>query len=459
MNTIAAGFRHGAGTTATGTQPMSGASPEKDLGHGTAGDDIFAIAADIYPICRSITGEGVRETLRRLERHIPIRTYEVASGEAAFDWSVPLEWTIRDAFIRNASTGERVLDFRRCNLHVMSYSTPVHGYFSLKDLREHIFTLPGQPDLIPYRTSYYRSGWGFCMAHNELSKLPECVYEVMIDSSLENGSLTYGEHVHSGETEEEILLWTHICHPSMANDNCSGLALLTHLAARLSDIRTRYTYRFVFAPGTIGAIIWLARNEHLLSRIAGGLVVSCVGDGGGPTYKQSRRGDTGIDRTMAHVLRHASPSAGILAFSPYGGDERQFCSPGFDLPVGSFHGGPLAGYPQYHTSGDDLELIRPEHLASSYRAITAAIDVLENDAVMLNLSPKCEPQLGRRGLRPPSGGREDDDPRGMALLWVLNFSDGRHSLLDIAERANLPFAFIKEAANALKEKGLIEAKK
>jgi aminopeptidase-like protein len=425
------------------------------LDRSSAGNDMFALAADIFPICRSITGDGVRETLRCLGRHIPIEMHEVASGGAAFDWSVPMEWNIRDAFIKNAS-GERVLDFRRNNLHVVSYSTPVQGYFRLEDLKKHIFSLPEQPDLIPYRTSYHQAGWGFCMTHNQLMALADGVYEVQIDSCFDSGSLTYGEYFHRGEREEEILLSTHICHPSMANDNCSGIALLAYLAERLIGVSTRYSYRFVFAPGTIGAIVWLSRNEDVASRIAHGLVVSCVGDGGGPTYKKSRRGNAGIDRAMAHVLRHATPSASVREFSPYGSDERQFCSPGFNLPVGSFHRSPLAGYPEYHTSGDDLDLIRPAHLASSYRLIVAALNVLENDAVMLNTSPKCEPQLGRRGLRPPSGGREDDDPKGMALLWVLNLSDGGHSLFDIAERADLPFAVIAEAAKSLEDQRLLE---
>jgi aminopeptidase-like protein len=342
------------------------------------GDQIYALAAEIFPICRSITGNGVRRTLRHLARHLPLEVHEVPTGTQVFDWSIPPEWTIRDAYIKNAA-GDRIVDFRRSNLHVLNYSRPVHAKLTLEELKPHVFTLPEQPDLIPYRTSYYAERWGFCMAHDQLAALPDGDYEVLIDASLEHGSLTYGEYLHRGETEEELLFSTHVCHPSLANDNCSGLALLTVLAARLAPLRTRYSYRFVFAPGTIGAIAWLARNEHQVARIRHGLVVSGVGDGGGPTYKKSRRGDAFIDQAMAHVLQHAAPSPTILDFFPYGYDERQYCSPGFDLPVGLFQRSQFGTFPEYHTSADNLDFIRAEHLASSYRMITALLDVVERD--------------------------------------------------------------------------------
>jgi aminopeptidase-like protein len=418
-----------------------------------AGRDIFALASEIFPICRSITGNGVRETLRSIGRHIAVETHEVPTDTPAFDWRVPKEWNIRDAYIKNAA-GERVLDFQASNLHVVSYSTPIHGWFDLDALKAHITTLPDQPDLIPYRTSYYRENWGFCMAHNQLEALSEGLYEVLIDSSLDDGSMTYGEFVHRGETDEEILLSAHICHPSLANDNCSGIALLTVLAKHVATLRTRYSYRFLFAPGTIGAIVWLSRNEGIAARIAHGLVVSCVGDGGGPTYKMSRRSDALIDRAMAHVLRRED-TAQIVPFSPYGYDERQYCSPGFNLPVGLFQRSRFGEFPEYHTSGDNLELIGPTHLAASYRMIVTLLDVLENDAVMYNTSPKCEPQLGRRGLYAPVGGIADGTGQTMALLWVLNLSDGTNSLLDIAERAGLPFVVIHEAARRLAAHGLL----
>lgn len=427
----------------------------KRLAEAVSGWEIYDLAAEIYPICRSITGDGVRETLGCLRRHVALKIHEVPSGSPAFDWTVPKEWNIRDAYIKNAR-GERVLDFQTCNLHVVSYSTPIHGYLRLDELKPHIFTLPEQPDLIPYRTSYYKESWGFCMAHNRLQMLPDGIYEVLIDSTLEDGSLTYGEYLHPGETEEEILLSAHVCHPSLANDNCSGLALLTRLAEQLATLRTRYTYRFIFAPGTIGAIVWLSRNEHLVSRIAHGLILSCVGDCGGPTYKKSRRGDSAIDRAMAHVLHHAAPAARLVDFFPYGYDERQYCSPGFNLPVGLFQRSQFATFPEYHTSGDNLDLIRPEHLASSYRMIVTALDVLEQDGYMQSLNPKCEPQLGKRGLYSSTGGQNRDPDPAMAMLWVLSLSDGNHSLLDIAKRAGVPFEVIYEASLRLESERLVE---
>jgi aminopeptidase-like protein len=427
----------------------------KQLIDDSSGDSIYDFATDIYPICRSITGNGVRETLRRLGRHIALQTHEVASGTAAFDWIVPREWNIRDAYIKNAA-GQRVIDFQACNLHVMSYSTPVHGYLRLDELKPHIFTLPEQPDLIPYRTSYYRENWGFCMAHSQLQALPEGIYEVLIDSTLADGSLTYGEYCHRGETDQEIILSAHICHPSLANDNCSGLALLTYLAEHLATVRTRYTYRFIFAPGTIGAIVWLSRNEHLVSRIAHGLIVSGVGDRGSLTYKRSREGNSAIDQAMAHVLRHADPGAKLVDFSPYGYDERQYCSPGFNLPVGLLQRSQFATFPEYHTSGDNLDFIRPEHLASSYRVVVAALDLLENNAYMINKNAKCEPQLGKRGLYSSTGGITHTAEQAMALLWVLNLSDGAYSLLEIAERAGMPFDAIRDASRLLEEKALLE---
>lgn len=418
------------------------------------GEEIFALAAEIYPICRSITGDGVRETLRRLGRHIELNVQEAPTGAQVFDWTIPREWNIRDAYIKN-ERGEKIVDFAQSNLHVMSYSVPVKRRIPLAELKAHIFTLPDQPDLIPYRTSYYSENWAFCMAHRQFAAMQDAAYEVVIDSSLEEGSLTYGEYLHRGETGDEFLLSAHVCHPSLADDNCSGLALLTHLAKRLCNAKTRLSYRFLFAPGTIGAIAWLARNEERVERIHHGLVVSCVGDGGGPVYKKSRRSGAVIDRAMAHVLKRCWPNGVVHEFSPYGYDERQFCSPGFNLPVGLFQRSQFGTFPEYHTSADNLDFISPEHLASSYRTICAAIDIVENDRRFINTQPKCEPQLGRRGLYTAIGGDKDAPRKSMALLWVLNLSDGEHSTLDIAERADMPFSVIDEAARLLEEKGLL----
>jgi aminopeptidase-like protein len=421
----------------------------------TIGEDIYDLAATLYPICRSITGNGLRETLGLLGQHIDLDLFEVPTGIRVFDWTVPREWNIRDAFIRDAS-GRKVVDFAQSNLHVMSYSVPVRRHMSLAELKEHIHTLPEQPDLIPYRTSYYAENWGFCLTQRQFESLPDETYEVVIDSSLQDGFLTYGEHLHRGEMEDEVLFSAHICHPSLANDNCSGMALLTCLAKRMAGMKTRYSYRFIFAPGTIGAITWLSRNRDRVHRIKHGLVVSMVGDGGGPTYKRSRRGNSLIDRAFIHVLRHSGLTPSIHDFSPYGYDERQYCSPGFNLPVGLFQRSMFGTIPQYHTSADNLGFIGAEHLAVSYRLIAAALDVIENDAVYLNTIPECEPQLGQRGLYHSAiGGSTDAAAANMAMLWVLNLSDGSHSLLEIADRSGLSFASIHSAAQRLKEHGLL----
>jgi aminopeptidase-like protein len=421
------------------------------------GEQIFALAAKLYPICRSITGAGVRETLHEIGTHIDLDVHEVPTGTPVFDWTIPHEWNIRGAYIKD-TRGEKVLDFAWSNLHVMSYSVPVRKRVSLAELKKHVYTLPDQPELIPYRTSYYTENWAFCMSHRQFENLRDEIYEVVIDSTLEPGSLTYAELLHKGETEDEVLLSAHVCHPSLANDNCSGMALLTLLAKRLAPVRTRYSYRVLFAPGTIGAITWLARNEDKASRIKHGLVISMVGDGGGPTYKKSRHGNAQIDRAIVHVLRHSGLIPTILDFSPYGYDERQYGSPGFDLSVGLFQRGQFGKIPQYHTSADNLDFIRPSYLAESYRIIAETIDVLENNAVYINTLPKCEPQLGKRGLYGAIGGDKNAAAANMAMLWILNLSDGEHSLLDIAERADLPFPIVRSTANKLQAHGLLQSK-
>jgi aminopeptidase-like protein len=421
-----------------------------------AGGQIFDLVARIYPICRSITGDGVRNTLQEIRKHIPLEIHEVPTGTAVFDWTIPREWNIRDAYIKNAR-GEKVVEFAMSNLHVMSYSVPVRKVMSLSELKGHIYTLPSQPDLIPYRTSYYDENWAFCMAHRQFESLEEGTYEVLIDSSLTEGHLTYGEYLHKGETDDEVLFSAHVCHPSLANDNCSGVALLTHLAERVTGLRTRYSYRFLFAPGTIGAITWLARNEANVHRIKHGLVISMVGDAGGPTYKRSRRGNAAIDRVMIHVMQHAGLKPTVIDFFPYGYDERQFCSPGFDLPVGLFQRSRFGEIPEYHTSADNLDFVRPEHLGDSCGLIADALDVIENDAIYVNLMPKCEPQLGKRGLYGSVGGDKNAAAANMAMLWILNLSDGTHSLLDIAKRAQLPFDIILTTAERLERAGLLSA--
>lgn len=420
------------------------------------GKEIYALASELYPVCRSITGDGVRTTLDILERHIPLERHELPTGTKVLDWEVPREWNIADAYIKDAD-GNRQVDFRQSNLHVLNYSTPIHRRMDLDALRPHIFTLPDQPELIPYRTSYYADAWGFCMSQNQLAVLDSIggEFEVCIDSTLEDGALTWGEYLHRGEIADEILLSTHICHPSLANDNCSGLALQTILAKLLSGRTTRYSYRFLFVPGTIGAIAWLSQNDATVQHIKHGLVLSCVGDPGGPTYKKSRRGNAPIDRAMGQVLCRPGLKPKVIDFFPYGYDERQYCSPGFDLPVGLFQRSQFGTFPEYHTSADNLSFISAAALGESFRWIAEALDILERERTYLNLNPKGEPQLGRRGLYASVGGDKDAAQHNMAMLWVLNLSDGSHSLLDIAERSKLPFDTIAAAADALHDHGLL----
>lgn len=422
---------------------------------GNSGAEMHALIRDLYPRCRSITGKEFRASLLRLAELIPIELTEVPTGTRVLDWTIPKEWNIRDAWIADAA-GRRVVDFRESNLHVVNYSVPVRTRLPLSQLRSRLHTLPRQPDLIPYRTTYYAEDWGFCLAQNVLDQLPEGEYDVCIDSTLEAGSLTYGECVLPGSIPDEILISVHSCHPSLANDNLSGMAVATLLARLLSREKRRHTFRFLFIPGTIGSITWLAKNDSAAQRVQHGLVLSCLGDAGPMTYKRSRRSNALVDRAASHVLRHTGRHT-VLDFVPYGYDERQYCSPGYDLPVGCLTRTPNGCFPEYHTSADDLDFVSAEALQDSLSNALAIVEILEHDATFVNLNPKGEPQLGRRGLYRNTGGTSPAD-REMALLWVLNFSDGRHSLLDIAERAGLPFASIRRAADDLRAAELLRSK-
>lgn len=417
------------------------------------GRQLAECVADLYPICRSVAGEGVRETLKRLQRLAPLTMHEVPSGTQVFDWTIPREWNVRDAYIAN-DRGERVVDFRRSNLHVVSHSVPVRARLSLEALRPHLFTLPERPDWVPYRTSYYAERWGFCLSQRQLDALAPGEYDVCIDASLEPGCLTYGEIHVPGQTPDEVLISSHVCHPSLANDNLSGVVIGASLAAHLAGSARRYSYRFLFAPGTIGAITWLARNPDIVPRIRHGLVLACLGDAGRLTYKKSRRGDATIDRAARHVLGGLGDHA-IDEFSPYGYDERQFCSPGFDLPVGRLSRTPPGGCPEYHTSADNLEFVHPSQLAASLVACLDIVHVLENDRTYVNRFPYGEPQLGKRGLYHTVGGPADAAASEMAMLWALNLSDGGHSVLDIAERSGLRFEAVDRAVKALRDHGVL----
>lgn len=423
------------------------------LGHGS-GAAMYDLVGELYPLCRSISGDGVRSTLARLGQEIPLEIHEVPTGTRVFDWTVPKEWNIREAWIRDPS-GRKVVDFAEHNLHVVSYSMPVRQRMPLDDLRPHLHSLPEHPDWIPYRTSYYDETWGFCLPHRQLEALPDGDYEVCIDSSLEDGSLTYAECVIAGELDAEVLLSAHICHPSLANDNLSGNALLARLGAALASVPTRHTYRLIFAPGTIGSIAWLARNRDETARIRHGLVVSCLGDAGGPTYKRSRRGNADIDRAVAQVFATIAPSGHIEDFSPYGYDERQYCSPGFNLPVGLLERSKYGAFPEYHTSADNLEFVSAENLDFSYELVARIIEILETDRTPVNTAPYCEPQLGKRGLYAAMGGDNQRVERQMAMLWILNLADGEHSLLDIAERSGMRYSLIREVSDLLQDNGLL----
>jgi aminopeptidase-like protein len=413
------------------------------------GQALELLCAALFPISRSITGDGVRETLALVEGYIPLAVHEVPSGTPVLDWVVPDEWSVTEAYVADA-TGHRVIDIRDSNLHLLGYSTPVHRRMSLNELHSHLFTLPQQPTLIPYRTSYYEPAWGFCLSHDHLNGLPDGDYEVVIDSRLEPGSLTYGECVIPGDETDEVLLTTHVCHPSLANDNVSGIAALCALGARLmARPQRRFTYRLLFIPGTIGSITWLARNEQRIHLIKHGLVLSGVGDRSALTYKRSRRGDAEIDRAAVHVLSARTQPHRLLRFEPYGYDERQFCSPGFNLPVGRLGRAAEGEYPEYHTSGDDLDFISADSVAETVAVVDELITTLEGNDRYINLAPKGEPQLGRRGLYRATGGQMDKKSVELAMLWTLNQSDGSVSLLEIADIAGLRFSEVRRAADAL----------
>ncbi len=419
------------------------------------GKVLHDLVAHLYPICRSITGEGVRATLRYLQSFLPLEIHEVPSGTQVFDWTVPLEWNIKDAYIATVQ-GEKIVDLGQSNLHVVSYSLPIKGRIRREDLTGHLHSLPDRPDWIPYRTSYYKENWGFCLSHRQLERLTDSEYDVCIDSSLQPGHLSYGEVFLPGATPQEVLISAHVCHPSLCNDNLSGIAVATQIAQALSTVRRRYSYRFVFIPGTIGSITWLSRNQERVKLTRHGLVLTGVGDSGHITYKRSRQGNAPIDRVLSHVLTHTGDSHRVIDFYPYGYDERQYCSPGFNLPVGCFMRSSHGEYPEYHTSADNLDFVSAASLQNSLDILLKVLFVIENDTVVFSKNPYCEPQLGRRGLYRAIAGQKEGAKAEMALLWTLNMADGSHSLLDIAERAGTSFELIYDAAQTLSKHGLLK---
>jgi aminopeptidase-like protein len=427
------------------------------LDPAAAGAEIHELARRLMPIPRSLTGDGVRETLRIVGELVPLAVTEVPTGTPIFDWTAPREWNVAEAWIADAS-GRRIVDWHESNLRLLGYSHPVRTRLTGAELDERLHSLPEFPDRIPYRTAYWADTWGFCVTEDERRALrPDEEYEVCIDARLEDGHLTYAEALLPGESEEEVLLSTYVCHPSLANDNVSGIALLAVLGARLVERKLHRSHRLLFSPGTLGPLVWLSRNLERLDRVRGGMVVACVGDPGPLRYKRSRAGDTAVDRAAAYVLR-GRPGSMVEEFVPWGGDERQFCSPGFDLPVGALTRTPHGLFPEYHSSADDLDLITAESLGNSLAATLEILDVLEGDRTYVSRNPYGEPQLGRRGLyrEVSSGAPREEESFQRAILWVLNLADGGHSLLDVAERADLPFGVVADAAAALLDADLLE---
>jgi aminopeptidase-like protein len=423
--------------------------PDDDLRRGVG---MHALMRELFPINRSLTGEGVRSTLAIIGRRLPLEIVETPTGTRIFDWTVPREWNVHEAWIE-VPDGRRVADFATSNLHLLGYSVPIDASLSLDELRPHLFTHPQDPDLIPYRTAYWAETWGFCLSRREFERLPDGEYRVHIGATLDEGALSYGELRLPGTSDEEFLLTTYLCHPSLANDNLSGIAVLAALGEVLRKRRLRYTYRLLWSPGTLGPLCWLHRNEDRLGRIRHGLVVSCVGDPGPFTFKQSRHGDAEIDLASAYVLRASGMAHAIRSWTPLGGDERQFCSPGFDLPVGAFSRTPADSFPQYHSSADNLDFVRPEALEQSLEMLLGIVDLVERNETYVNLAPYGEPQLGRRGFYRGVGGGSSEEE---ALLWVLSLSDGTCTLLDIADRSGLSFDEIVRAAEQLEAHGLVQ---
>jgi aminopeptidase-like protein len=415
-----------------------------------------ALLEALYPLHRTVAGPGGRATLARIGEHIPLRVHEVPTGTQVYDWTIPREWQIRDAWVADAA-GRRVIDYQRSNLHVVGHSRPIHATVDRSELLAHLHSRPAQPDVIPYHTSPYVETWGFCDRQRTIDALTDDAYEVHIDADLIDGALSYGECVLPGSTDEEVIVSTHTCHPSLANDNVSGMVVSTFLAAALAGRPHRYTYRFLFAPGTIGAITWLARNVATHDRIRHGLIIAGVGDTGGHTYKRSFGETAGIDRAVELALRDHGGTFAVEAFRPWGYDERQYNAPGFRLPFGRLSRTPHGTYPEYHTSADDLDFVHDASLTDSLALLLEVVDILERDRRPVSTAPYGEPRLSDRGLMSGVGGRPGVTRDEFAVLWVLSMADGDHSLIDIADRSALPFTSVADAADALTAVGLLEA--
>jgi aminopeptidase-like protein len=413
----------------------------------------------LWPLNRSLTGNGNRETLKILSELVDFQITEVPSRTQCFDWTVPDEWNVKEAWIKD-SKGKKIVDFARNNLHILGCSEPFQGKLSFQELSGHLFTLPDQPDLIPWLTSYYQRRWGFCLSHDQFERLDKnSMYEVLINSTLdEKGSMTMGEAILKGRSDKEILFSTYFCHPSMANNELSGPLVCSFLYSQLKQRKNlKYTYRFVFIPETIGSIYLLSRlGKHFRQKLDAGFVVTCIGDAGKFTYKKSRKGNTLADRVAETVLKQSEGEYTLKDFSPMGSDERQYCSPGFDLPVGSIMRTMHGEYPEYHTSADNKDFISFEAMEQSVFKLLDIIDVIENNEYLINTMPNCEPQLGKRGLYPTIGSNKDTRSIVSSMMWILNLSDGTSDLINISERSGISIKELIPVINKLKENGLIK---
>jgi aminopeptidase-like protein len=439
-------------------QCMESADTIPDTGRASTSEGEFChdLAKRLFPICRSLTGPGVRQTLEIITELLPgLIVHAVPSGTRAFDWTVPEEWTIRDAYIENES-GQRIVDFRRNNLHVVGYSTPVDEWLSRDELDRHLHSLPELPNAIPYVTSYYARRWGFCLTHAQRINLPHGRYRAVVDADLQPGVLNYGELVLPGQLGTEVFVSTYVCHPSMANNELSGPVVATALARWLMAMEhRRYTYRFVFIPETIGSIVYLSRQlDHLKRHVVAGFNVTCIGDERCYSYVPSRAGDTLADRAALHVLRHIDPSFRRYSWLDRGSDERQYCAPGVDLPVATITRSKYLEYPEYHTSLDDLNLVTPVGLQGGFDALRRAIEVIENDC-RIRTTVLAEPQLGKRGLYPTLG-TKDSGREARAMMNLLSYADGHRSLLEIAEITDEPHHRLVALLRPLVEAGLIQ---
>ena len=424
-------------------------------GFRSLGQEMHELATRLYPMHRAVTGEGVRQTFAEIAALVPLQVNEIPSGTDVLGWEVPQEWSLRDAFIADADTGERLVDIHDSNLHVVNCSMPVDEQMSWAQLEPYLWTVPQFPDRIPYRTGYFRETWGFCLSENQKTRLADrdAGYRVSIDSRFFAGSLSYGEVDIAGRSDRTVLLYTHCCHPSLANDNLSGIVVASYLAKALQDRQLKHSYRIVMAPATIGAISWLSCNEDLCRRIDYGLVLSLLGDSGNFTYKNSRRETAAVDRIAGEVV--SSSGGSVRSFTPQGYDERQFCSPGFNLPVGCLMRTPPGEFNQYHTSADDLDFIRADSLQESLEVCLQIVDRIERNVVPISSHQKGEPRLGDFGLYRAYGEAGHDGQLQQAIMWVLNQADGDTDLNAIATRSGLPLDLIRHATARLIEHGLV----